>query len=137
MGNEIAWRRKYVRLRAEDAVAAEMRISAIGGRPVKTPSRKVLLLGVSPQSLRFQTSLWLPPDEGWTVMLSFALEAVPLRAAGEISSARGDGHWWTYDVELEHNRVAAALLSRVLEMRLRRRAPALYRMQQAYGKHRK
>ncbi|WP_123041938.1 hypothetical protein [Cohnella candidum] len=131
---EIVWSRKQLRMNVLDAIDAEMRIEALGGRPVKTNTRKVLLMDLSPDSLRFKTTLWMPPHEEWTVLLSFRMEGVLLEVAGKIIQADGEDQWWTYEVELERDPVKRIVLMRVLNRRLQSRAPLLYRMHEAYRK---
>ncbi|MBW5448396.1 hypothetical protein GE107_20335 [Cohnella sp. CFH 77786] len=131
---EIAWTRKSIRMHADDAVDAEMWVSGIGNRQVRTKSRKVLLLELAPDWLRFRTTLWMPPDGEWSVTLKFMLEGVPIEASGRIAQASGERHWWTYAVDLDPDPVKRAVLTKVLNQRLKAKAPLLYRIHEAYRK---
>jgi|GEM_PF-3028586 len=129
---EIALHRQWIRTDLLGTVDAQLRIKALGNRHVETNARKVLLTDLSPVSLRFQTMLWLPPQELWTVALLFALEDIPLEAVGLITQASEEDRWWTYEVELREDPVVRTLLTRLLNQRLKARSPLLYRMHALY-----
>lgn len=130
---EIALHRQWIRKNLLGTVDAQLRVKALGGRPVRTNARKVLLTDLSPAGLRFQTTLWLPPQESWTVALSFVLEEIPIEAVGRIARAsEEDRQWWTYEVELLDDPVVRTLLTRLLNQRLKSRSPLLYRMHSLY-----
>jgi hypothetical protein len=131
----IVWNRRVIRINVLDTVDAELRIIALGARRVRTHSRKVLLLDLCPDGLRFKTTLWLPPDEDWTVALRFTLEGIPLETQGTIARASCERNWWLYEVNLHADPVMRMLITRVLNQRLRSRAPMLYRMHESYRKH--
>lgn len=117
-----------------DAIQAEMRITALGDREVRTNSRKVLLTDLSPNRLCFKTTLWLPPAEDWSVSLRFAMEGISMAPVGKIKSAWDERHWWNYDVELGSDPVGRILITRALNQRLRTRSPVLYRIHETYRK---
>jgi len=129
---EIELHRRRIRMNAIGTVGAQLRIRALGSRPVQGNGRKVLLMDLSPTSLRFKTTLWMPPQETWTVALSFTMEEIPIEAVGLITQATGEDQWWTYEVELRDDPVARTLLTRALNQRLKSRAPYLYRMYEMY-----
>ena len=129
---EIALHRRWIRMNALGTVDAQLRIKALGSRQVQTNERKVLLTELSPVSLRFQTTLWLPPQESWTVALSFALADIPVEAVGLITQASEEDRWWKYEVELRNDPVARTLLTRLLNQRLKSSSPILYRIHDLY-----
>ena len=132
MEREIELHRRRIRMNALGTVGAQLRIQALGDRQVQTNWRKVLLMDLSPGSLSFKTTLWIPPPEAWTVCLSFTLEDIPLEAVGLITQAVGENQWWLYEVELEDDPVSRSVLTRVLNQRLKSRAPYLYRIHEMY-----
>lgn len=129
---EIALHRQRIGMNLLGTVDAQLRIKALGSRQVQTNPRKVLLADLSPASLRFQTTLWLPPQESWTVALSFILENIPVEAVGLITQASEEDGWWMYEVELREDPVTRTLLTRLLNERLKARSPLLYRVHASY-----
>lgn len=123
-----------IRQIASESVEASLRIKALDGREVTTKSRKVMLTNLLPERLQFRTTLRLPPEADWTVSLSFSIESVPLEAIGRVGCVTNDDEWWQYEVELA-NPVTRALLTRLLNYRLKTRSPFLYSIHERYRRH--
>jgi len=81
--------RRYLRIRPEIPIHADMTIVQVGNRKVGTGTARVRVSDISPGGLRFISSLNLPADKSVLIELKFRLAEQDFRLKGHIAHKCG------------------------------------------------
>lgn len=127
-------RHRDIRISLHETVIGELRIIGVGGREVQSGARKVIVLDVSPNGVKFATGLRFDLRAEWKVSIRFRLEGYELEMIGVIRNEKADEHWREYGVQMDSNPLMRTLIIGALNLRLIRESGGIGRIHRLYGR---
>lgn len=125
-------RRKYVRLKVPGQFG-EMYITAIGPHRIKSNSRRVLVLDISPGGLRFVSGLRFPARRKIRVCVKVVISDLCFEAEGMIVWRKSNENVYEYGVMFEITKLHRAFLIRMLNQLYAEMYPEHQRIRQYYA----
>lgn len=125
-------RRKYVRLKVPGQFG-EMWITAIGSHRIKSNSRRVLVLDISPGGLRFVSGLRFPAKRKIRVGVQVTISGLCFEAEGLIVWRKPNENVYEYGVMFEITALHRSFLIRMLNQLYAELHPEQHRIRQYYA----
>lgn len=125
-------RRKYVRLKVPGQFG-ELCITAIGSHRIKSNSRRVLVLDISPGGVRFLSGLRFPAKRKIRVCIKVTISGLCFEAEGLIVWRKANENVYEYGVMFELTNLHRAFLIRMLNQLYAEMHPEHARIRQYYA----
>lgn len=125
-------RRKYVRLKLP-GLFGELCITGIGGQRIKSSSRRVLVMDISPGGFRFVSGLRFPAKRKIRVQIRVTISDIVVEAEGLIVWRNQNDNVYEYGVDFDITALHRSFLIRVLNRLYAEQHPEQHRIKQYYA----